>query len=434
MQGVFEAYGADPEDEADSDDSESESDSDDEVDDEVVHCDPAPHFHHLETHALAGTLRQPGYKHLHAALPSVRAYPSPLGATNLPAEHAARGKLPKILKTRRVSPSASPPPTPPTSQLTQDSTDPDEFEFQPTKAAGVIARGYPRHSVDDPWPQVRTIAEILEENARVDEDFEPDSLEQDFMELLWKHETPARSVEDRRPNIMEQLERDTGTPPAAVQTPMVDAIARGLEEGRRHIEHATRFEDPPSAMVHSEGQPPTRRKRRADSLEPCSKRPSLGLYGQSLNDFSDHATPGPSSRLKEPPASDPPSRTFISILSLEKIEPKSTHQGCVAGQPCNNHGGGRRPRPRDPLVKVYHNTLDSKSRITEEQAEYILSRSNCYWAWVFTWIWKLWCDEKGGIDNQDYSQVELLLDCADKLRGAAWDCCPRGEHMVIEID
>jgi hypothetical protein len=268
----------------------------------------------------------------------------------------------------------------------------------------------------------------------VDEDFEPDSLEQDFMELLWKHETPARSIEDRRPNTREQLERDTGTPPAAVQTPMIDAVARGLQEGRPHIEHATLMENPPSATVHSEGQPPARRKRRADSLEPRSRRPSHSLYGQSLDDFSDHATPGPSTRRKEPPASDLPSRTFISILSLEKIEPKSTHQGCVTGQPCNNHGGGRRPRPRDPLVKVYHNTLDSKSRITEEQAEYILSRSNCYWAWVFTLIWKLWCDEQGGIENQDYSQVELLLDCADKLRGAAWDCCPRGEHMVIEID
>jgi hypothetical protein len=57
MQGVFEAYGADHEDEADSDDDDSESDSDDEVDDEVVHGNPASHPHHLETHALAATLR-----------------------------------------------------------------------------------------------------------------------------------------------------------------------------------------------------------------------------------------------------------------------------------------------------------------------------------------------------------------------------------------
>jgi hypothetical protein len=433
MQGVFDAYGVDH-DGPDSDDSDSDSDSDDEVDDGIDPGNHAQHPHHLETHAPAATLRQPSYEHPNAALPSTKAYPSPLSATHPPAEHAVRGKLPKISKARRVAASASPPPTPPTSQLSQNSTRPDEFGFQLKEATGAAALGDSQHSVDDLWTRIKSIAEILEEDAPVDEGFLPDPLEQDLMELLWKHETPARSIEDRRPNTGERFERDTEIPPAAVQAPRTDAAAPSLEQDRHGIEHSAPTEHPPPATAHAEGQPSARRKRRADSLEPRSKRPSHSLYGQSLNDFSDHATPGPSTRRKEIPPSEPPSKTFVSIRSLEKMKSKAIHQGCVAGQPCKNHQSGRRPAPRDPLVKVYHNTLDSRSRITEEQAEYILSRSNCYWAWVFTWIWKLWCDEKGGIDNQDYSQVELLLDCADKLRGAAWDCCPRGEHMVIELD
>jgi hypothetical protein len=420
MQGVFNADGADDDDDADSDDDDSESDSDDEVDDKIDRGNHFQRVHHLEDHASATTLRQPSYEHSNAAQSSVGAYPSPLSALDPLAADARRGKLPKISKPRRVAASASPPPTPPTSQLSQDSTRPDEYEFQ--------------HSVHNSLPPVKSIAQILEEDTVVDEYFEPDPLEQDFMELLWKHETPARSIEGCRPDTVGRLERDTAIPSAAVHKPRTDHAARGLEQGRREDEHSVHTENPPPATVHGEVQPPARRKRRADSLEPRSKRPSLGLCGQSPNDYTDHATPGPSTRRKEVPSSEPPSQTFMSIRSLENMEPKSIHEGCVAGQPCKNHDSGRRPRPHDPLVKVYHNTLDSKSRITEVQAEYILSRSNCYWAWIFTRIWKLWCEERRGIDAQDYSQVELLLDCADKLRGAAWDCCPRGERLVVEID
>jgi hypothetical protein len=412
MQGVFNADGADDDDDAESDDDDSESDSDDEVDDEIDRGNHFQRVHHLEDHASATTLRQPSYEHSNAAQSSVGAYPSPLSALDPPAADARRGKLPKILKPRRVAASAS--------QLSQDSTRPDEYEFQ--------------HSVHNSLPPVKSIAQILEEDTVVDEDFEPDSLEQDFMGLLWKHETPARSIEGHQPETVGRFEREPEIPSAAVLTPRTDAVALGLEEARREDEHSVHTENPPPATVHGEGQTRARRKRRADSLEPRSKRPSLSLCGQSWNDYTDHATPGPSTRRKDIRPNEPPSQTFMSIRSLENMEPKSIHEGCVAGQPCKNHEGGRRPKPRDPRVKVYHNTLDSKSSITESQAEYILSRSNCYWAWIFTRIWKLWCEERRGIDAQDYSQVELLLDCADKLRGAAWDCCPRGERLVVEID
>ena len=233
MQGVFNADGADDDDDADSDDDDSESDSDDDVDDEIDPGIHAQHVHHLENHASAATQRHLSDKNPDAAQSLVRAYPPPLSAANPPVEHTRPGKLPKISKIRRVAVSASPPPTPPTSQLSQDSTDSDEFGFQPRWTTGVAAPGDSQHSVYNSLPRVRSITEIHEENTLADEDFEPDPLEQDFMELLWKHETPARSIEGHPPNTVGRLERDTGIPSAAVQTPRTDSLPRGPEEGRR---------------------------------------------------------------------------------------------------------------------------------------------------------------------------------------------------------
>jgi hypothetical protein len=438
VQGIFyadiTANDDDDVDDDEDDDSDSDADSDDEHDDEVDPDKDSEPSNHLVVYASAETQQEQSYEYSNAALSSAEAYPSPLSANDHPAAHACRGKLPKISKPRRVAASVSPPPTPLTSQLPQDSTDLDEFAFQPKEAAGVAALGDSHHSVGNFWPRVKSIAEILEETPTVDEDFLPDSLEEDFMELLWRHETPAPYTEGRRPNTGDRIERNSIVPSAGAQP--TDAAVRGLEDGRRGNEHSTRIDNPPPATVHGERQPSTtvRRKRRADSLEPRSKRPSFGFCGQNSSGSASHCSPGPSTNRRKPSASEPPSRTFVSIRSLEKMEPKSIHQGCVAGQPCKNHEGGNRPKPRDPLIKVYHNTLDRGSHITAEQADYIIFRSNCYWAWLFTWIWKLWCDEQGGVDNQEYTQVELLLSCPDKLRGAAWDCCPRGESLVVELD
>jgi hypothetical protein len=429
---VFDVDDAVRNDDADSDDDDSESDSDDEADDEADPDKDARPFDRLAVYASAATLRGQSYELSNAAISSAEAYPSPLSATDPPAAHAGRGKLPKISKTRRVAASASPPPTPPTSQLPQNSTHPEDFGFQPNGAA---ALGNSQHSVDNSWPHVKSITEILEEDTPVDEEFLPDPLEQDFMELLWTHETPALSIEDRRPNTEGRLERNSRVTSVVAQPPRIDAAARGLE-GRRGNELSMGIESPLAATADGEKQlsATKRRKRRADSLEPRPKRPSLDFCGQSSSGPARDPSPGPSTRREKTSANEAPPRTFMSIRSLEKMSPKSIHQDCVAGQPCKNHGGGNRPIPRDPRVKVFHTTLDSKSRITEEQAEYILSRSNCYWAWLFTWIWKLWCDEQGGIDKQEFTQLELLVRCPDKLRGAAWDCCPRGGRLVVEID
>lgn len=130
MSIVFDADDGLRDDDADSDDDDSDSDSDDSDSDEGDSDIHARSFDPLAVYASAATLREQSYVLPNAALSSVEAYPSPLSATNLPATHVGRGKLHKISKTRRVATSALPPPTPLASQLTQNSTDPDEFGFQ----------------------------------------------------------------------------------------------------------------------------------------------------------------------------------------------------------------------------------------------------------------------------------------------------------------
>jgi hypothetical protein len=69
-----------------------------------------------------------------------------------------------------------------------------------------------------------------------------------------------------------------------------------------------------------------------------------------------------------------------------------------------------------------------------EEAEYILSQANCFWARRFTVIWDEWCKDIGGIEYERRSKVEWLLspDFRDLLRRAAWDCCPKGVIMIDE--
>lgn len=129
-----------------------------------------------------------------------------------------------------------------------------------------------------------------------------------------------------------------------------------------------------------------------------------------------------------------PRKTFLNIRSHTKIKPDFTHPGCTPNLPCRNHAG-RIPVPRDPRVSVKHNTLSPQRQPTVEEAEYILARCNCYWAWKFTIIWARWCAENGGVEKQERSQIEfLLLDYADCLQWAARACCPKGKPDVVVID
>jgi len=349
------------------------------------------------------TQRIPSNEGPKAPSSSTKVYPSPSSAMNPPAVHARRGKLPKIPKTHRAARVIEPtntPPTPPASQSSQDSGDLNNSGLLLNDVTGAAVLGQSQHSGSRPRPNVKSSAEILEEN---DDEFPAEPIEEDMMDLLWKYLTPIPSIEGP------------------------------------HTDTETRAPD-----LDHDGQATSgiQRKRRAGSMASRAKRPSLDLRRQSGGP-SNYSHGNSTSREKQM-TSGLPFRTFMNIRSRDNMDPKSTHAGCVAGQPCKNHKGRSRPTPRDPLAIVYHNSLNSTSRVSVEKAEHIFSQCNCYWAWVFTYIWNSWCAENGGIDAQKYSQVELLLTYPDKLREAAWDCCPRGkssrgqrprgQHEVVELD
>ena len=117
-------------------------------------------------------------------------------------------------------------------------------------------------------------------------------------------------------------------------------------------------------------------------------------------------------------------RTFIKIRALDKLERNDVHTGCREGQPCRDHKY-EAPIPRDPDAKVYRNMLRDGRKISLEEAEYIVSRANCFWARRFTVLWENWCEDLGGIDNEERSQIEWLLSYPEALRRAAEECCPR---------
>ena len=118
------------------------------------------------------------------------------------------------------------------------------------------------------------------------------------------------------------------------------------------------------------------------------------------------------------------SKTFLQIRTLDNIERDEVHKGCQKGQPCRNYQH-EAPVPRDPDAKVYRDTLLDGRQISLEQAEHIVSRANCFWARRFTVLWRNWCDDLGGIENEQRSQVEWLLSYPESLRKAAKECCPK---------
>jgi hypothetical protein len=49
----------------------------------------------------------------------------------------------------------------------------------------------------------------------------------------------------------------------------------------------------------------------------------------------------------------------------------------------------------------------------------------------------MWCEDEGGIDDEERTQIEWLLSYPDLLRDAAEECCPKRPKLpkvVIIID
>lgn len=116
-------------------------------------------------------------------------------------------------------------------------------------------------------------------------------------------------------------------------------------------------------------------------------------------------------------------KTFLQIRTLAKIDRDAVHIGCKANQPCRNYRGPA-PVPSDSQALVYRDTLIDDRQVSLEEAEYIVSRADCFWAREFTVLWAMWCDDKGGIENEERTQVQWLLSYPGLLRNAAEECCP----------
>lgn len=122
-------------------------------------------------------------------------------------------------------------------------------------------------------------------------------------------------------------------------------------------------------------------------------------------------------------------KTFLQIRTLAKIERDDVHTGCQEGQPCRDYLHAA-PVPRDPDARVYRGMLRKGRPISLEEAEHIVSQANCFWARRFTVLWTRWCEEVGGIENEERSQVEWLLSFPESLRKAAEECCPKRPRVL----
>lgn len=158
-----------------------------------------------------------------------------------------------------------------------------------------------------------------------------------------------------------------------------------------------------------------------------SQRPAFTTIEHSTSPASALPSKSPAAVLTSATAgrSNVPDKTFLQLRTTEILEQGSTHPGCEVGHPCRNYAG-RAPMPRDPRVLLYDNTLCKGRQASLDETEYILSRANCFWARRFSVIWTLWCEDKGGIENEERSQVEFLQSYPKQLREAANDCCPKG--------
>lgn len=255
------------------------------------------------------------------------------------------------------------------------------------------------------------------------ENYTPQPIELDLLKLAFKYDhlkplkqqTPRNAVSA---STSTTINREPGHADTAV-----DQTAQHMSVQIKRTLHFS--PEPPS---------PVSKKRPASMLPLHRRRPAQRQAfmrpDNPASPTSALASTAPTARpsLIVPSNTDPTHissvKTFIQIRTLDKIERTDVHTGCQGGQPCRDHQHGALI-PRDPDAKVYRNTLRDGRQISLEEAEYIVSRANCFWARRFTVLWKNWCEELGGIENEERSQVEWLLSYPETLWKAAGEYCPR---------
>ena len=177
--------------------------------------------------------------------------------------------------------------------------------------------------------------------------------------------------------------------------------------------------------------PPIRNRKRAASLPPSPEKPRPHPFTQTPRSFTIFAQTQPA--ITSGPTGQPAlSAGFDSTHA--QLSRGSTHPDCKPGKPCR-HPLHWTPPPNDSNVIIYKGTLYFGRRTTVDEAEYILSRCDCYWASKFSVMWSRWCQMTGDEALQSLTKAEWLLSgFYNQLMLAAGNCCPAGQPVVIVLD
>lgn len=286
-----------------------------------------------------------------------------------------------------------------------------------------LAKEANSHRLDPPTSSMGDSSSTNHDHRRSPDEFDHEPLEQDSRDLLAKYD-----------KTVPRANRALGGAGVADATAAGDAGRQGISpehraDGIMPQHPQSDRSDMSSVSVGSSG-----RKRAAPDLL-LSPRPSRHCFASSgnaasnpMNILPDRSVSAAAPRWNTAPIDDTPRatavKTFLEISTTAKIGRYAVHSGCCAGLPCRNHKGSA-PVPSNPQILIYHNTLSKHRRATLEEAEYIFSQANCFWARRFTVLWAEWCRYKGGIENEKRSQVEWLMSYPDVLVKAAKECCPK---------
>lgn len=256
------------------------------------------------------------------------------------------------------------------------------------------------------------------------DNYTPQPIELDLLKLSFKYDH-LQPLKHRIP----QKDFSASTSTAVNQEPghakmAVDQPAQHMSVQNKPMLHFSPEPVSPVSKKRPASMPPLHRRR--PTQRQAFMRPGNPACPTSIIPST---APTASPKLTAPeevvPGHSTSAKTFLHIRTLADVKQDAVHTGCQEGQPCRDYSGPV-PMPRDPHAKVYRHTLLGGRQISLEKAEYIVSRANCYWARKFTVLWARWCEERGGIENEERSQVEWLLSFPDLLRSAAGQCCPKG--------
>jgi len=274
----------------------------------------------------------------------------------------------------------------------------------------------------DEAPQIQPRSSAGQQSSG--DNYTPQPIEQDLLELSSKY--------DHLESLKHRLTKNAVS--ASTKTVLDQEQGHAHTAVNQTAHHKSVQINP---MVHfSPGPASPARKKRPASMPPLHRRRPFQrqVFMSSGNPAS------PTDGLTNAPPAAPPTfitpvraeptltrspKTFLQIRALANIDPNDVHTGCQKGLPCRDYKD-QAPTPRDPHAKVYRGTLLEGRKFSLEEAEYIVSRANCFWARKFTVLWARWCEEKGGIENEPRSQVEwFVTSYPELLHAAAKKYCPR---------